>query len=287
MNAKTINSDELINMNPGLISCVVPTLNSSATIEATLLCLKNQVRVKVELLVADSGSTDGTLEICQKLEVPTIYVSAGNMYSAVNAGLRQTNSEWIFYLNSDDLMFTDSLARLIDQGTSEMADVCYGNCDYIDHIGRFVYSFQSAAPTDLLPLFRRQRMGFAQQTAIYRRKLYDELDGFDESFRFRADADFFIRALLKEKQFSRVSGPSLACFRLHSGQFSNQGLAETLTEAQRIFGRSELRPRNTDRLILAKWQSSNIPHYLIRFLRESTLSHRLRLPRTIEAYDHK
>ena len=273
-------------MNPELISCVVPTLNSSATIEATLLCLKNQIGVKVGLLVADSGSTDSTLEICQRLEVPTIYIPPGNMYRAINAGLRQMSSEWIFYLNSDDLIFTDSLARLIDQGTSKLADVCYGDCDYIDHIGRFIYSFRSAAPTDLLPLFRRQRMGFAQQTAIYRRKLFDEMNGFDESLRFRADADFFIRALLNGKRFSRLPGPSLACFRLHSRQFSSQGFLETQTEARRIFGRSELHPRIGDQLVLARWQFSNIPHYLIRFLRESTLSRRLRLPRTIEPYDH-
>lgn len=271
-------------MDNPLISCVVPTLNSEATLDATLHSLRSQRGVRLEILVADSGSSDGTLAICRRWDVPTIFVPPGNMYRAINAGLRQMRGDWFFYLNSDDLIFEDGLARLIDAGHE--ADVCYGNCDYLDLAGRFVYSFSAAKPDDLLPLFRLRRMGFAQQTAIYRRSVFNELIGFDETLRFRADADFFIRALLNGKKFTKLNGPSVACFRLHGNQFSNRGLQETEAEAERIFKRPELRPGFRDRAKTIEWQVRNIPHYLIRILRESTLSNRLRLPRAIEPYTH-
>jgi glycosyltransferase involved in cell wall biosynthesis len=271
-------------MNEPAISCVVPTLNSAATLEATLHSLRSQRGVRLEILVADSGSTDETLAICRRWDAPTIFVPPGNMYRAINAGLKQMKGEWAFYLNSDDLIFEDSLARLI--GAGRETDVCYGNCDYLDFAGRFVYSFCAARPENLLPLFRLRRMGFAQQTAIYRRSLFDELGGFDETLRYRADADFFIRALLRGRRFRKLNGPSVACFRLHGNQFSNRGLAETEAEAERIFGRPELRPGWRDRATTIGWQINNIPHYLIRILRESTLSDRLRLPRAIEPYSH-
>lgn len=273
-------------MNQPFISCVVPTLNSAETLDTTLLSLRSQKKFKPAIIVADSGSTDGTSDICRRWEVPTIYVPPGNMYRAINDGLQQFNSEWVAYLNSDDWIYQNSFERLIAEGERTKAAVVYGNCDYTDAQGRFIYSFAAAEPDQLLPLFRLCRMGFAQQSAIFRRSLFEELSGFDESLLYRADADFYIRGLLAKKLFAKIAGPSVACFRLHAKQYSNQGIKQTETEANRIFGRDELRSSLNDRLTLAAWQFRNLPHYTIRILRESLLSNRLRLPRTIETYDH-
>lgn len=274
-------------MNEFLISCVVPTLNSAATLDATLLSLRSQKNINLKIIVADSGSTDGTLEICQRWEVPSIYVPPGNMYQAINAGLRQCTSEWFTYLNSDDWIYPDSIARLLAQGKQSNADVVYGNCDYTDEQSRFVYPFEAAAPNELLPLFRLRRMAFAQPAAIFRRSSYEKLNGFDESLLYSADADFYIRALLAGNCFAKLSGPSVACFRLHAKQFSNRGLERADIEADRIFGRQELEAGFTDRLTLAAWRFRNLPHYAIRILRESLLSRRFRLPRAIETYTHR
>jgi glycosyltransferase involved in cell wall biosynthesis len=55
------------------VTYVVPTLNSAATLEMTLLSLKSQRDVDLSILVIDSGSTDGTLDICKHWDVKTIY----------------------------------------------------------------------------------------------------------------------------------------------------------------------------------------------------------------------
>ena len=49
---------------------VVPTLNSAATLEWTLCALRGQRDITPEIIVADSGSADGTLDICKKWGVP-------------------------------------------------------------------------------------------------------------------------------------------------------------------------------------------------------------------------
>lgn len=276
----------LMMMSSSSISCVVPTLNSAATLDATLLSLRSQQNINIELIVADSGSTDGTLEICRRWGVATIYVPPGSMYRAINAGLRQCRGEWFAYLNSDDLIFPDSFSRLIECAKPINAEVVYGNCDYLDEQGRFIYSFAAAEPDTLLPLFRQKQMGFAQPAAIFRRQVYEQLDGFDESLLYRADADFFIRALLAGKNFAKLSGPSVASFRLHSRQFSNRGIQQTEIEANKIFGRQELKIRSGDRLKMMIWRVKNLPHYTVRVVRESLLSNRTRLPRSIETYTH-
>lgn len=269
------------------IRCVVPTLNSATTLDATLLSLSSQQTSNIEIIVADSGSTDGTLEICKRWQVRVIYVPPGNMYRAVNAGLRGGDSEWMAYLNSDDWIYPDSFDRLIECGEATNADVIYGNCDYSDGQGRFVYSLAAAQPSQLLPLFRKRCMGFAQQTAIFRRRVYKQLQGFDESFVYRADGDFYVRALLAGLRFVHLAGPSVACFRLHEKQFSNRGLSLTELEADRIFNKPELKPGLDDQLIFAGWRLKNLPHYLIRILRESLLANRVRFPRSIETYNHR
>jgi glycosyltransferase involved in cell wall biosynthesis len=273
-------------MGSDLISCVVPTLNSAATLETTLLSLRSQRKARVEIIVADSGSTDGSLEICRRHSVTPMYVEPGNMYRAINAGLSPRRGEWMAYVNSDDWLYPDSFARLIEMGNRSKADVVYGNCDYADAEGRFVYSFAAAEPRRLMSLFRMGRMGFAQPAAIFRRDVYQRLNGFDERYCFKSDADFFIRAIGTGSRFTLLGGPPVCCFRLHAGQLSNQKRALIEEEGKRIFGAPEMKPRKIDSVVLAQWRLKNLPHYLIRALRESLLSRRLRLPRSIEDYNH-
>ena len=274
-------------MNQASISCIVPTLNSAPTLEFTLLSLLSQRDIPIEVIVADSGSSDGTLEICRRWSVKIIYAEPGNMYRAINAGLRQSKSRWFAYLNSDDLVYTDTYSRLISLGESLKADIVYGNCDYIDWQGRFVYSFSAAKPDELLSLFRLSTMGFAQQTAIFRREVYEKQSGFDESFRFRADADFYIRALKLGLKFARLEGPSVACFRLHGNQFSNQYSEVDSMEASKLFDSGDMSAHPGDWAKMVLWRLRNLPHYAIRILRESMLAKRLRFPRAIETYTHR
>src|SRR5215469_16640666 len=100
-------------MAKGQIGVVVPTLNSAATLHWTLCSLRTQRDVSIEIIVADSGSTDETPDICKFWGVQTIYVPPGNMYRAINAGLRQFDTEWVTYLNSDDVVYPNSYARLV------------------------------------------------------------------------------------------------------------------------------------------------------------------------------
>lgn len=269
------------------IRCVVPTLNSAATLDTTLLSLHSQQYIRVEIIVADSGSTDATLEICQRWKTPVIYVPPGNMYQAINAGLRDSQTEWLAYLNSDDWIYPDSFARLVERGKTTNSGIVYGNCDFTDGQGRFVYSLAAAQPDHLLSLFRKKCMGFSQQAAIFGRRVYEQLNGFDESFVYRGDGNFYLCALKADIQFAHLDGPSVACFRLHEKQFSNRGLSLTEVEAKRLFGVPEMQPDFADELIFARWRLKNLPHYLIRIVRESLLAKRLRFPRSIETYTHR
>jgi len=269
-------------MSSPSLCCVVPTLNSGRTLEFTLLSLLSQRSKTLEVLVVDSGSTDETLAICARYGVTPLYTAPGNMYRAINAGFAASQADWFCYLNSDDLTYPGSLSRLLAEGIATEADVVYGDCDYLDAAGRFLHSFAAAQPAQLLSLFRCRRMGFAQPASLFRRSVFLELKGFDESYRYRADADFFLRALLAGKRFARCPSPPVACFRIHEGQFSNRERAAGDDEAARLFGKPEFRASRRDWMVAAAWHGRNLPHYVLRVLRASLLSQGLRLPRSIE-----
>ena len=253
------------------ISVVVPTLNSAATLDMTLLSLCTQRNCDVKVFVVDSGSTDGTLDICSRWGVKAHYVPPGNMYRAINRGLDFCDTPWLMYLNSDDFVFPNSLERLVGLGEQTHADVVYGSCDYVDIEGRFLHSFTPANFSDLRSLAWSGNLGFAQQAAIFRRTLYEQLGRFDEQYTLTADLDFYWRALKREAQFSRLIGPSVACFRLSTGQLSHTRAQEMRQQTQTLLTAYWKNPKPLDKLTLLRWRASNLAQYGVRFLRRLAL----------------
>lgn len=267
------------------ISVVTPTFNSAATLEQTLFSLRQQRNCDVTLHVVDSGSDDGTLEICKRWDVPVSYTPPGNMYRAINVGMRLCNTPWLAYLNSDDLFYPLSLQRLIKFGETTQADIVYGTCDYIDHEGRFLHSFSPAHPDKLISIFRCGGFGFAQQSAIFRTHVFNDLNGFDEKFSLNADADFYWRATERGFRFAYLQGSSVACFRLSRTQLSNKQAQVMRNQKQMLQDVHKASKSTKDKVNLYCWKIRNIPQYLIRVCRRYVLSGRITLPRSIEPYD--
>ena len=112
------------------------------------------------------------------------------MYQAVNRGFARANGEILAYLNSDDLYFPWSV-ELAVRSLQAGADLVYGDALLLDDAtGRLRPHFQ-------LP-YRREFLlsigSFAQPATWWRRTLHDRIGGFDETLRYAADLDFYIRA---------------------------------------------------------------------------------------------
>jgi glycosyltransferase involved in cell wall biosynthesis len=268
-----------------MITCAVPTLNSARTLEATLLSLRSQFPSDVEVVVIDSGSTDRTLDICRTLGVPVLLDEPDNMYRAINKGLSSADSEWLAYLNSDDWVYPGSYARLMELGESTHADIVYGNCDYADASGRFIYPFLSARPRQLRSLFRMGIMGIPQPTAIFRRSTFAQLGGFDATLHFVADADFYSRALDAGKMFAYCDRLPVSCFRVHREQLSFRRRSSMDEECRHLLARREGKPGPMDWWAFLDWKFRNLPNYLIRIIRASYFSKRIRMPRSMDDYD--
>ena len=89
---------------PGLVSVVIPHWNAVQHLPTCLRSLQRQTYPRVEVIVADNGSTDGSLELLAS-DYPWVHViplgENRGFAGACNAGMRAARGEIVALLNND------------------------------------------------------------------------------------------------------------------------------------------------------------------------------------------
>lgn len=215
-------------MNLKTITIAIPALNAAKTIGSTLESLRNLDDI-VGIVVVDSYSVDETVEIAKSFGAEILECPPGNMYTAVNMGLSGATTPWVTYINADDLIYSTSLLERLSRIGSD-ADISYGTVDFIDGDGRFLRSWRPAREAALLPLYQAGFSPMLQQGTLIRRELFENLGGFSTKYRYVSDADFWFRALEADAEFRYVGPATVAAFRLHEAQITQQKKVEMEAE---------------------------------------------------------
>ncbi len=112
-----------------------------------------------------------------------------------------------------------------------MADVIDGRVDYIDGEGRFLHSWRSPMPAQLLSIAQNVVMPLPQVGTLFKRLMFEALRGFDLRYKYSSDFDFFIRAKLSGGKFL-YSNMCVAGFRVHGAQISQRKESEMRDESE-------------------------------------------------------
>ena len=238
----------------------------------------------VVIVVGDSGSTDGSLEMMDSWGVNrVVQVPRGNMYRAINAALAtNTDWEWATYLNGDDIIYHDQTAQMLNKLTDE-ADLVYGDIDYIDSVGRYLHTFRSPGPNRLAALLSVGINPIPQQGTWFSRGLFNENCGFDSSYRYSGDFDFFMRSISHGARVVKHSTSTVAAFRIHGQQLSQKYVDEMKHEDSRSIRSSGLRVSKIISLrTKVGFRFRNIDQYICRFIRRYHLSRKISIPRTMD-----
>ncbi len=94
------------------ISAVIPAYNRESTIKRCIDSVMNQTYPAYEIIVADDGSTDRTLDIISEEfgdRVKIVRQDHKGAQAARNAGIRAAQGEYIAFLDSDDEWLPDKL----------------------------------------------------------------------------------------------------------------------------------------------------------------------------------
>lgn len=90
-----------------LVSIIVPVYNSQQTLAKCVESLLNQDYTNIEIILVDDGSKDDSLSICKIYEtkdhrVKVVTQKNSGVSSARNNGIKNSNGEWICFVDSDD-----------------------------------------------------------------------------------------------------------------------------------------------------------------------------------------
>lgn len=103
-----------------LVSILIPCYNAQAWLDAALASAAGQTWPRCEIIVVDDGSTDGSLALARQWEArgPIRVLAQPNRGAAAarNAALRASRGEWIQYLDADDVLAPDKIARQLEAG---------------------------------------------------------------------------------------------------------------------------------------------------------------------------
>ena len=116
------------------VSVIVPVYGVEKYIEKCLISLVNQSLEDIEIIVVNDGSKDNSQAIIDKYrnEVPgkihSFIKDNGGQGSARNLGIQMAKGEYISFVDSDDYIQPDMLAKMYEKAKESNADVVI--CDY-------------------------------------------------------------------------------------------------------------------------------------------------------------
>lgn len=133
-----------------LISVVIPAYNAQATLDEALLSMRAQTHCAPEIIVIDDGSTEGTRALAERhagvdLRVSVLHQPNSSVAAARNAGWQRARSEFIAFIDADDLWAPAKIERQLAQLQSADAQVGLVYCWHsrIDDAGRFAVRQES------------------------------------------------------------------------------------------------------------------------------------------------
>jgi len=199
-----------------LVSIVTPVLNCVKWIEQCIESVLNQDYPQIEHIIVDGGSTDGTLEICQRYPHLIIHSKKDRGQShAINKGFDMAQGEILAWLCADDEYEDDAVLCAV-KATHSGHNVVMGLSSFINADGSLI----SEHPANVHPyydhamLLRFWKYNPISQPAIFwTRKVWESCGPIRENIYFAMDYDFWLRV---SQKFHFLSvGAQLSKYRIH------------------------------------------------------------------------
>lgn len=245
------------------VSLVTPSLNQGAFIGRAIDSVLAQGYPNLDYIVMDGGSTDETIRVLESYGERLRFESGpdGGPAAAIDHALNAARGEIMGWLNADDLLLPGTLsyvARYFAQHPG--VDMVYGHRFFIDERDRDIGA-------EVLPRHREVSLnwfGFVpQETAFWRRSLWDRAGGIDANLVVGYDWDLFVRFQGAGAKIVRLPR-FLGCMRIHPAQRTRINDQIALVEQAAIRDRVHGRPVSLDEA------KSRVDWYRLRSLAHHT-----------------
>ena len=241
--------------NEQLISIIVPVFNTEHYLAECIDSVLEQTYSNFELILIDDGSTDGSGAICDFYKdkddrIRVIHKKNGGVSSARNVGLDCARGEWIYFLDSDDVLIHNGLQSLWEMALHYNADIVsgvvinenyQGECISLDNI---YWEGNEGLKNALI----EHRFTCGTCAKLLKRESIGETR-FDEKLKINEDGLFMFMLFAKGLTFVGDRFP-VFMYRIHSDSASRGSFSEKYFDILRV---SEIK---------YNWVKSNLPQYL-------------------------
>jgi len=181
-----------------LVSIITPSFNQARYLETTMHSVLEQDYPKLEYIVVDGASNDGSVDIIRKYENKLAWwVSEkdNGQAEAINKGFSHATGQILAWLNSDDYYLPGTVSAAVRVFTENPdAVLVYGNMLAVDENGETlnVLRYEQLSLEDLLCF---QIIG--QPAVFFRRDAWEKAGFLDPAYHFLLDHHLWLRIALQ------------------------------------------------------------------------------------------
>ena len=202
-----------VNMENTLVSVIIPTYKRSDCICKSIDSVLNQTYSNIEIIVVDDNGK-GSIEQKKTESLLSDYIKSGkvtyvvheinkNGSAARNTGFKISKGNFINFLDDDDVFYPQKIEKqveLLENSRREYGAIyCNSRIKRIQKVtGKVIINDTRYTKSgDLCKEYLLDEIRFNTSTILFRRKVVEDLNGFDESFIRHQDYEFLVRFFMK------------------------------------------------------------------------------------------
>lgn len=214
-----------------LISVIVPVYNAGAYLEECLESITGQTYGKLEVILVDDGSTDGSLAVCDEFaerdgRIRVIHQENRGAAAARRTGVLGAEGDYICFVDADDRVDAEMVAFFVENiGECDLLTSGY-RCEtapgqyaiWIDSLREGIYDTEKTRKyfiENMISYENRFQVGVQPYSGgkLYRTTVIKDVIGeIDTTIVYSEDRDLLFRCILKSKGI-RVSHQSFYHYR--------------------------------------------------------------------------
>jgi glycosyltransferase involved in cell wall biosynthesis len=215
-----------------MVSIVTPSFNMARFLPETIESVLSQDYPRIEYIVMDAGSTDGTLDILRSYGDRIRWISEkdNGQADAVNKGFERSTGEIFTFLNADDVYYPGAVSAAVNAFLEHReCAVVYGDANYTRDDGSIL------SPYPVQPFDSRllaHLCYICQPASFIKRSVFAEVGMLDPSLHLTLDYDLWLR-IAKRYPMHKVDRVLATC-RMYAGNKTIGRREETFREIVRI-----------------------------------------------------
>lgn len=218
------------------LSVITVVFNDVKYIEKTILSVVTQTYKKIEYIVIDGNSTDGTVDIIKKYSQKITYWHSepdSGLYDAMNKSMEHITGDYVVFLNSGDTFYDiNTVNNVFLSDNFGNTDVFYGDTLVIDQKGQIKGKRRHRPPEKLTWRSFKTGMLVSHQAFIPAVRL---IEPYDLSYKLSSDFDWCIKIMKKSKKNTNTN---LIIAKYLDGGISKQNMVKSLNERFKIMAKN-------------------------------------------------